>query len=61
MQNDKTKYDQIIKNIDELNFDSLPDMMIPESTDGKMPSAKEVDFKKYLIETNPSFLKEIGS
>ena len=26
-----------------------------------MPSAKEVEFKKYLIETNPSFLKEIGS
>ena len=26
-----------------------------------MPSAKEVEFKKYLIENNPSFLKEIGS
>ena len=33
MQKDKTKYDQIIKNIDKLTFDSLPDMMPPESTD----------------------------
>ena len=61
MQKNKTKYDQIIKNIDKLTFDSLLDIMIPESTDGKIPSAKEVEFKKYLIETNPSFLKEIGS
>lgn len=61
MQKNKTKYDQIIKNIDKLTFDSLLDIMIPESADGKIPSAKEVEFKKYLIETNPSFLKEIGS
>ena len=57
MQKNKTKYDQIIKNIDKLIFDSLPDKIPPESTDWKMPSAKEVEFKKYLIETNPSFLK----
>ncbi|MBT5085928.1 MAG: hypothetical protein HOM71_00290 [Deltaproteobacteria bacterium] len=61
MQKNKTKYDQIIKNIDKLTFNSLPDMVFLESTDGKMPSAKEVEFKKYLIETNPGFLKEIGS
>ena len=61
MQKNKTKYDQIIKNFDKLTFDSLLDIMIPESADGKIPSAKEVEFKKYLIETNPSFLKEIGS
>ena len=51
----------VVKNIDKLTFDSLLDIMIPESADGKIPSAKEVEFKKYLIETNPSFLKEIGS
>ena len=31
MQKDKTKYDQIIKNIDKLTFDSLPDMILQES------------------------------
>ena len=61
MQKNKTEYDQIIKKIDKLTFDSLLDIMIPERVDGEMPSAKEVEFKKYLIETNPSFLKEIGS
>ena len=30
MQKNKTKYDQIIKNIDKLTFDSLLDIMIPE-------------------------------
>ena len=33
MQKNKTKYDQIIKNIDKLTFDSLPDKVCPESTD----------------------------
>ena len=35
MQKNKTKYDQIIKNIDKLTFDSLLDTMIPERVDGK--------------------------
>ena len=55
LQRNKIEYDQIIKIIDKLTFDSLLDIMIPESADGKIPSAKEVEFKKYLIETNPSF------
>ena len=55
MQKNKIEYDQIIKIIDKLTFDSLLDIMIPERVDGEMPSAKEVEFKKYLIETNPSF------
>ena len=42
-------------------LDSLLDIMIPERVGGEIPSAKEVEFKKYLIETNPSSWKEIGS
>ena len=61
MQKNKIEYDQIINKIDKLTFDSLLDTMIPERFDGKIPSAKEVEFKKYLIETNPSSWKEIGS
>ena len=42
MQKNKTKYDQIINYIDKVTFDSLLDIKISQSTDGKMPSAEEV-------------------
>ena len=45
MQKNKIEYDQIIKIIDKLTFDSLLDIMIPERVDGEMPLQKKWNLK----------------
>ena len=60
MQKNKIEYDQIINKID-IDFWFITGYNDPGKSRWKMPSAKEVEFKKYLIETNPSSWKEIGS
>jgi len=60
MNDDIIGTDNPLSDLQRRTLDTLLDMIVPASTDGRMPSAREVGFIAWLTDISPKALPEIA-